>query len=287
MRNHLLFFSLCATVALVAAACGTKTTSEGSKLSSSDTSTITDGQSANGDAGSDTATTPGDTAGAAAVDAGNAAADAGAQPGTDTQSGTTDTGTTDTGTTDTGTTAPSKKCDQTDQVCLQGCVMDKCKDEAGKCQLDLDCQKLVQCLSDCQNGKPVNLPGAATHTCADKCNNAYKGAVETMTASQMCVQASCVNLPYTTPCSQSNAQCVSFCMFDLCEADVIKCIKDPGCLSMFSCMNTEPACKVTSTQQACLDGCMKNVADELGVAAAQTAQNMTTTMMSCAQNKCL
>ncbi len=278
MRNHLYFFSLCATVALVATACGDQTTTTPSKLLSSDTaSTATDAKSGTGGAGSDTATTPTDTAGADAVDAGNTAADAGGQPGTDTSSGTADT----------GTATPSKKCAQTDQVCLQTCLEDKCKDEAGKCQLDLDCQKLVQCLGDCQGGKPVNLPGPATHTCADKCNTAYKGSVKTMTASQMCVQSSCVQLPYTTPCAQSDAQCVSFCMFDQCETDVIKCIKDDGCLSMFTCMNTEPACKVAATQQVCLEGCMKNVADELGVAAAQTAQNMTTTMMSCAQNKCL
>jgi hypothetical protein len=279
MRNVTLLLSLCAMVALVTTACGTNTTPTSSKLLSSDAAaTVSDDQSGGSGVVSDTAGTGASDAGSSgAADTGAAAADTTGQQAKDTQSGTVDA----------GTPAPSKKCAQTDQMCLQSCVMDKCKDEAGKCQLDTDCQKLVQCLGDCQSGKPVNLPGAATHTCADKCNNAYKGSLETMTASQICVQSSCIDLPYTTPCSQNNPQCVSFCMFDLCEADVIKCIKDPGCLSMFTCMNTEPACKVAATQQACLEGCMKNIADKLGIAAAQTAQNMTQSMLTCGQSKCL
>lgn len=55
---------------------------------------------------------------------------------------------------------PGQPCAQTDEACLQDCLVEECSDETKACDSDKDCTKIFQCLGGC---------GGNNQACAQGC----------------------------------------------------------------------------------------------------------------------
>ncbi len=266
-------FSLVATttlVAMMAWGCGSTDNNAGTPAPTNDTAGAADAaDTTGGDAQAKDTVTAADTA--AKIDA--AAVD-----------------TTQVDTTPVDTTPPSQKCTpsgnaQADSMCVQNCATKACSDQVATCSQDINCGKVTGCINDCGKKPPVELPGAATHTCAQKCYTTFgDDATTKFIAHTLCWQSQCYKAAYSLPCGQTNPQCQNNCAMDLCDKEILECINEPGCLYFFSCASSK--CTDTATQQACAGTCAAEIVEKFGQAGAQKAQLAQTAVSLCTQNKC-
>ena len=183
------------------------------------------------------------------------------------------------------------------QQCANLCGQAKCLLPAQECEGDKKCAWVGQCVTDCQANKnppwppadhkvdPAWLPGGVTPTtCAGKCFSSVPfETYQRFLTNLICLQSQCMKQPYTTPCPQTNIQCINACALDKCDTVFGSCGDEPACGALFACLNL----KACGQDSACVHSCQKYAMDKYGAADANSAVGTYQNISQCAVSQCV